>query len=163
MADEEAEVVRMLARKKVRVANHNHALPGIMVEEGRGESCGGVERFQVPRGHRLNEATDISTRYLRQLFAMASRCQFGLKTSPGRTTPRYRPRACDPCARPPPRWCRCRRRDPALRGRSSSIRPTSTSGCGVGKPTLARLPSLPRQVKPSRQSRSNATGEPAAA
>src|SRR6266404_5436413 len=44
----------------------------------------------------------------------------------------------------------------ARRGRSSSIRPTSTSGCGVGKPTPERLPCLPRQVKPSRRSRSSA-------
>jgi DNA methylase len=35
-------------------------------------------------------------------------------------------------------------------------RPMSTSRCGVGRPTPARLPSLLRQGKPSRQSRSSA-------
>ena len=44
----------------------------------------------------------------------------------------------------------------ARRGRSRSIRPTSTSGCGAGRVTPARLPSLPRQVRPSRPSRSSA-------
>src|SRR5260370_36871761 len=82
MADEEAEVVRMLARKKVRVANHNHALPGIMSEEPSGQSYRGVERFQVPRRHRLNEATDISTRYLRQLFGRGLKMPVRLENEP---------------------------------------------------------------------------------
>ena len=42
------------------------------------------------------------------------------------------------------------------RGRSSSIRPTSMSGCGAGRITPARVPSLPRQVRLSRPSRNSA-------